>query len=181
MIQSRKLLPQNFEAPEYFPWRRSLCDGEKNDHIMDADHIRPSPKCSWRIAIIFSLHFLQEHYQDTHGDCILCCTCNLSDNVNAVAPTLPSSHMSCFHLLYDVPCGWGCGPDLKVDSMLCSHLLNQPHCCEKPWATEMDLTYQVYSCPLFLMIQVPLFIMEILETESVRPKHHLHSSYFFLQ
>lgn len=56
-----------------------------------------------------------------------------SDDVNAVIPAPPFS--TCYFFSSTI-----CGPhvtevvNLKLDYMLCSYLLKEPHCSEKPWA-----------------------------------------------
>lgn len=95
---------------------------------MDTDYISPSPECSFLTGIVFSLPFLQEGYQDKNGDHIFCFSPDLSDAVNAVIPAPPPfQHMLFFHLPYVTEV-----VNLKLGCMLCSYLLKEPHCCEKP-------------------------------------------------
>lgn len=113
-----------FRYLSVFPAGRA-CIWRINDHLMGAYYIR-----SFLTGIIFSLCFLQEGYWDQNGDCILCFSCNLYDDVISVT----STHLlNTSYFLSTI-----CGPhvveavELILGCMQTMHLLNKPHYSVKP-------------------------------------------------
>lgn len=128
MTHSRKLLSQNLEVPECFFAAGRVCIWRINDHLMGTNYFRSFPKCSFLTGIIFSLYFLQEGDWDQNGDCILCFSCNLYDDVIFCHFHPPSQHkLSTIYGPHVVE-----AVDFILDCMHCSYLLNKPYCSVKP-------------------------------------------------